>query len=89
MEKAERLIRDLLAKNGNDSTYWCLLGDILHESSAYEKAIEVTNLLLFLFEFKILIQRNSFIRDPRKCIVFSCKTVYIIIKISDAIPEQP
>uniref|UniRef100_A0A0R3S0Z9 TPR_REGION domain-containing protein n=1 Tax=Elaeophora elaphi TaxID=1147741 RepID=A0A0R3S0Z9_9BILA len=43
LEKAERLVRDLLSKNENDATYWCLLGDILHEPSAYEKAIEASN----------------------------------------------
>ncbi|KAL4002330.1 TPR repeat family protein [Acanthocheilonema viteae] len=43
LEKAERIVRDLLAKNENDSTYWCLLGDILHEPNLYEKAIEVSN----------------------------------------------
>uniref|UniRef100_A0A915PPA7 Transcription initiation factor TFIID subunit 12 n=1 Tax=Setaria digitata TaxID=48799 RepID=A0A915PPA7_9BILA len=43
LEKAERLVRDLLAKNDNDSTYWCFLGDILHEPNAYERAIEVSN----------------------------------------------
>uniref|UniRef100_A0AAF5PQ46 TPR_REGION domain-containing protein n=2 Tax=Wuchereria bancrofti TaxID=6293 RepID=A0AAF5PQ46_WUCBA len=43
LEKAEGLVRDLLAKNENESMYWCLLGDILHEPTAYEKAIEVSN----------------------------------------------
>lgn len=51
--KAEQLVRDLLAKNENEPIYWCLLGDILHEPSAYEKAIEVMNLLLFLCKFRI------------------------------------
>uniref|UniRef100_A0A8R1U1P4 TPR_REGION domain-containing protein n=1 Tax=Onchocerca volvulus TaxID=6282 RepID=A0A8R1U1P4_ONCVO len=41
--KAEQLVRDLLAKNENEPIYWCLLGDILHEPSAYEKAIEVSD----------------------------------------------
>ncbi|KAK6101347.1 TPR repeat family protein [Brugia pahangi] len=43
LEKAERLVRDLLAKNENESIYWCLLGDILREPTAYEKAIEASN----------------------------------------------
>uniref|UniRef100_A0A1I7VM46 TPR_REGION domain-containing protein n=1 Tax=Loa loa TaxID=7209 RepID=A0A1I7VM46_LOALO len=43
LEKAERLVRNLLAKNENESIYWCLLGDILQEPNAYEKAIEVSN----------------------------------------------
>ncbi|VDO37824.1 unnamed protein product, partial [Onchocerca flexuosa] len=43
LEKAERLVRNLLAKNENEPIYWCLLGDILHEPSAYEKAIEVSD----------------------------------------------
>lgn len=41
LEKAERLVRDLITENKNESTYWCLLGDILHEPIAYKKAIEV------------------------------------------------
>ncbi|CAG9530551.1 unnamed protein product, partial [Cercopithifilaria johnstoni] len=43
LKKAERLVRDLLAKDENNSTYWCLLGDILHDPNAYKKAIEASN----------------------------------------------
>ncbi|VDM95458.1 unnamed protein product, partial [Thelazia callipaeda] len=43
LEKAERLVRDLLAKDNTRPAYWCLLGDILHDENAYEKAIEVSN----------------------------------------------
>lgn len=47
LDKAERLVRDLIIKNEKDPTYWCLLGDILNEPNPYEKAIEVLGVSLF------------------------------------------
>lgn len=39
-EKAERLVRDLLARDASAKNY-CLLGDITHNPEHYLKAIEV------------------------------------------------
>ncbi|VDN37311.1 unnamed protein product [Gongylonema pulchrum] len=43
LEKAEHLVRELIEKNPDEPTYWCLLGDILQQPEAYEKAIQVSN----------------------------------------------
>lgn len=42
LEKAESLVRDLIAKNENDPKYHCVLGDITQSAECYEKAIEVS-----------------------------------------------